>query len=631
MWPLNTTYSIPFQDPIAEYPIANLLIKVDLKIYGSFGCSPEQSGAAFMLNSEYIDWAPLNRPNPVCKCPQCTYSAYANSTSQVKGFLNYVYGGTNMLQAVATGQELCLSEIYVNLTFIPRTPCISTINPASGSTTGGTNITITGRNLFHTPELSCLFGNKLIKPLYSVSPDVVVCATPPYPHPSNTEQIFNSTVRVLVNKEIYTQSVPFYYYVPPELYSISPTSINLGESKDITVLGKNFHPPMIRENSSFINPTCFFGNEMAINSTYVNETLIICLSPMLTQNSGGIYIAVSLNHGADKVWSNNSYLFLIGPPPKYFLLYVVLFVFVVFLLGVIVLWLSWSKFNRPLDPALPTHTYNEDIRWSEIDLKQFDLSELQLQTRIGRGNFGEVFKADWKGTVVAVKRLPSNKFTQQSLLEFAREALMMKSLRHPNILQFLGACTDPPDICIVMEYMSRGSLYRIIHSKTLLPWHRIKSIAIDAAKGMAYLHNHAPVIIHRDLKSHNLLVDDFWRVKVCDFGLSRFSDTDSKTMTACGTPSWTAPEILRNSRYTEKADVYSFGIVLWEMASREEPFPGLAPYQVIFKVGQHKERPLIPVDCPQEYSYIIELCWNEDPELRPPFNELITQLQDFAV
>jgi serine/threonine protein kinase len=99
---------------------------------------------------------------------------------------------------------------------------------------------------------------------------------------------------------------------------------------------------------------------------------------------------------------------------------------------------------------------------------------------------------------------------------------------------------------------------------TQLSWSRVRRIAVDAAKGMAYLHYRNPAIIHRDLKSHNLLVDENWKVKVCDFGLSRiYGDTQGNAMTACGTPCWTAPEILRNSHYTTKADVYSFGIVLW--------------------------------------------------------------------
>jgi len=118
----------------------------------------------------------------------------------------------------------------------------------------------------------------------------------------------------------------------------------------------------------------------------------------------------------------------------------------------------------------------------------------------------------------------------------------------------------------------------------------IKRMMMDAAKGMNYLHKSNPMIIHRDLKSHNLLVDENWKVKVCDFGLSKIleNQSDFNNMTACGTASWTAPEILRNEKYTEKADVYSYGIVLWECVTREDPYVGMPPFQVVLAVGNKK-------------------------------------------
>ncbi len=120
-----------------------------------------------------------------------------------------------------------------------------------------------------------------------------------------------------------------------------------------------------------------------------------------------------------------------------------------------------------------------------------------------------------------------------------KEAELMMSLRHPNVLQFLGAYTQPPNICIITEFMPRGSLYKIIHDKNVVFTSILmKQICVDATKGLNYLHNLKPPIIHRDLKSHNLLVDANYKVKVADFGLStRFVDSTG-TMTACGTPCW---------------------------------------------------------------------------------------------
>lgn len=125
----------------------------------------------------------------------------------------------------------------------------------------------------------------------------------------------------------------------------------------------------------------------------------------------------------------------------------------------------------------------------------------------------------------------------------------MSRLRHPNCLMYLGTCSVAPDIWLLTEYMPLGSLYQVLHDAELeLNWDVIFSMLLDTAKGVAYLHGMKPTIIHRDLKSHNILVNTFWTAKVCDFGLSRLA-TQSNTMTACGTPCWTAPEVLRNQRY----------------------------------------------------------------------------------
>jgi len=139
---------------------------------------------------------------------------------------------------------------------------------------------------------------------------------------------------------------------------------------------------------------------------------------------------------------------------------------------------------------------------------------------------------------------------------------------------------------------------------------------------MAYLHSIK--IIHRDLKSHNLLVDKNWVVKVADFGLSRsVDDFNNKIMTACGTPCWTAPEVIRNLRYTYKADVYSFAICLWELLARTDPFPGMPPTQVVLAVAAQNIRPTMDQNWPVTFRSILGKCWDEEPDNRPLFDELI--------
>eukprot|EP01132_Coremiostelium_polycephalum_P004784 gene4784-5967_t len=261
------------------------------------------------------------------------------------------------------------------------------------------------------------------------------------------------------------------------------------------------------------------------------------------------------------------------------------------------------------------------------DGKMIDIRQVKLGERIGKGNFGEVFIGHWRGSQVAVKKLPAHNLNENVLKEFHREIELMRNLRHPNVIQFLGSCTIFPDLCICTEYMPRGSLYSILHDPNiLLPWALVKKMCIDAAKGIVYLHNSNPVILHRDLKSHNLLVEENWKVKVADFGLSRI-EQQAATMTACGTPCWTAPEVLRNQRYTDKADVYSFGIVLWECATRSDPYAGMPPFQVIFAVGREGLRPPIPMTCPPDFVKIITDCWSENPSSRPSMEDVLKRLE----
>jgi len=152
-------------------------------------------------------------------------------------------------------------------------------------------------------------------------------------------------------------------------------------------------------------------------------------------------------------------------------------------------------------------------------------------------------------------------------------------------------------------------------------------MAIHCCKGMAYLHNNN--IIHRDLKTHNLLVDQEWKVKVSDFGLSRVIDDTytAQTLTACGTPSWAAPEVLKDQRYSAKADVYSFGMCLWEMCTREDPYMDLTAPQVVIFVAVKGKRPDIPVDMQPEFAVLIRDSWQENPEARPEFSTIIDTLE----
>ncbi|XP_062209954.1 serine/threonine-protein kinase EDR1-like isoform X2 [Phragmites australis] len=293
-----------------------------------------------------------------------------------------------------------------------------------------------------------------------------------------------------------------------------------------------------------------------------------------------------------------------------------------------------SPLDRFMDTSLPSR--NTDVRSQRLDTMFDDVSECEIPwedlvigERIGLGSYGEVYRADWNGTEVAVKKFLDQDFYGDALDEFRSEVRIMRRLRHPNIVLFMGAVTRPPNLSIVSEYLPRGSLYKILHRPNcqIDEKRRIK-MALDVAKGMNCLHTSVPTIVHRDLKSPNLLVDNNWNVKVCDFGLSRLKhSTFLSSKSTAGTPEWMAPEVLRNEQSNEKCDVYSFGVILWELATLRMPWGGMNPMQVVGAVGFQDRRLDIPKEVDPLVARIIFECWQKDPNLRPSFAQLTSALK----
>ncbi|CAM0956990.1 unnamed protein product [Alopecurus aequalis] len=297
----------------------------------------------------------------------------------------------------------------------------------------------------------------------------------------------------------------------------------------------------------------------------------------------------------------------------------------------------------PLDRFMDTQRQNTEcvslshVRSSTVvDMVLDEVSEceilwedLVIDERIGLGSYGEVYHADWNGTEVAVKKFLDQEFYGDALDEFRCEVRIMRRLRHPNIVLFMGAVTRPPHLSIVSEYLPRGSLYKIIHRPNcqIDEKRRIK-MALDVARGMNCLHTSVPTIVHRDLKSPNLLVDDNWTVKVCDFGLSRLKhSTFLSSKSTAGTPEWMAPEVLQNEQSNEKCDIYSFGVILWELATLRKPWHGMNQMQVVGAVGFQDQRLDIPKEVDPIVASIIHDCWQKDPNLRPSFIQLTSYLK----
>lgn len=249
-----------------------------------------------------------------------------------------------------------------------------------------------------------------------------------------------------------------------------------------------------------------------------------------------------------------------------------------------------------------------------------------MQELIGQGSFAEVYRGIYNNTEVAVKIIKNISRKEDSEKAFFEEAGIMITLRHPHIVLFMGACFQNPNLFLVTEYLSNGSVRELLDDKDIIiePEH-IRKFLIDSCKGMTYLHSRK--IIHRDLKTHNLLIDNNWNVKVADFGLSRSMVESDATLTACGTPSWAAPEVLRRDHYTYKADVYSFAICLWEMSTRSRPYGNLKPYQVAIGVVKEGMRPDLTLLIIPYFMNLMVECWADEPDNRPDFTLLRDELE----
>lgn len=260
-----------------------------------------------------------------------------------------------------------------------------------------------------------------------------------------------------------------------------------------------------------------------------------------------------------------------------------------------------------------------------------DHSAIILGKTIGHSSFGMVNEGRLNGTKVAVKTIsrdPKNK-KDGDIEAFKKEAELNCKLRHPNIVLYMGICVQPTEVCIVTELMARGNVHELlvtpIKGKSVkLDWSLRLQWAIDTAQGMAYLHSLNPPMIHRDLKTTNLLVDRGMNVKICDFGLSRFQAED-KVMSAVGTVQFAAPEVLRHEKYTEKADLFSYGTVLWELYTRKTIFQGL-PQIAIYKSVVDGEMPPVGDGCDPRYAKLVQDCWQLDAMKRPSFRDVLDRL-----
>ena len=272
------------------------------------------------------------------------------------------------------------------------------------------------------------------------------------------------------------------------------------------------------------------------------------------------------------------------------------------------------------------------VKRPELHGCEVDRKSIRLVKKIGAGQLAEVWQGIWNGiygtTEVAVKALNPDTV---SVSDFRQEAPLMIKLRHSNLIRLYRVCTQEEPIYIIMELMKHGSLLEYLRGDgRSLKLPQLIDIGAQVAAGMTYLEKND--YIHRDLAARNVLVSENLICKVADFGLARVIDGGIyEAYTGAKFPiKWTAPEAAMYGHFTIKSDVWSFGILLYELITYgRHPYPGMSNAEVMEKVEKGYRMPH-PLDCPQKLYEIMLECWRDDAASRPTFDALQWRLEKFS-
>lgn len=289
---------------------------------------------------------------------------------------------------------------------------------------------------------------------------------------------------------------------------------------------------------------------------------------------------------------------------------------------------------------------------------EVQFSQLQVERPIGEGSFGRVYVGKLNNEAVAIKvlleatsgrvndpLLANSAITASPILvKLQDEVKLMSSMNHLNVVKFIGVCSMPP--CIVTELCAEGSLSDVIKNASSnasqLPWRRRLAMAIDAAEGLSYLHSQTPPIVHRDLKSANVLVTADFRAKISDFNLSKILDDSTKSSSlAAMNPRWLAPELFAGARGSPACDVFAFGVMLWELLTLDVPWGNTNPWQIVSTLQRGGRLPIpernqlqagapMAAACYAGYVRLIAKCWAEVPEERPEICRVAEELRVLA-
>lgn len=266
--------------------------------------------------------------------------------------------------------------------------------------------------------------------------------------------------------------------------------------------------------------------------------------------------------------------------------------------------------------------------------------EIEFVELIGEGTSCAVYKGTYRGQEVALKVLKD--INTKQLTNFVKEFDIVSIFRSPHVVFFFGACIEPVPV-MVLGLCARGSLYDVLkRPDTVLNWANVIKVSISTLRGLDSLHKWKPQILHRDLKSRNILVEDDWTAKLCDFGESRYN-TGTNIDTLCkirGTYAYISPEVYFGQSFTPKSDVYAFGVILWELCNRcvrgsyQSPFSEykalVYDFQIIVQASRKGMRPTIHAQVPPALANIIRLCWDHEPANRPAASQILKFFEEIA-
>lgn len=261
-------------------------------------------------------------------------------------------------------------------------------------------------------------------------------------------------------------------------------------------------------------------------------------------------------------------------------------------------------------------------------------SDITYHEQIGHGSDGEVFRVTWKskdGDVEAAAKKIKIPSDSSHIQQLRFEVKVAETFNHENVIKYYGHIITESHVIIITEYAAKGSLFGYLKKlrndgRSRLTSAQIHRWASHAAHGIQYLRK--ADLVHRDIKSPNFLIMADDTLKLCDFGLTKYLPNTKSTYSGKGTFRWLAPEVWKDLKLSPKADVFAFGIVLWELVTGEEPYEGMRPEHVIFSVAYGSVRPEIPERCPDIYRTLMLQCWEDDRNKRPDIDEVVDRLDE---